>query len=83
MDNNSEGKIGALIFLIVMIICYSIGVIVLCRTAANQNSYNEYRREICQAISITTEEYINCNQMNWEDILTKIPKVKGINNDNN
>lgn len=81
MNNNSEGKIEALIFLIVIIICYSIGVIVLCRTATTQNSYNEHRREICQTISITTEEYINCNQMNWEDILTKIPKVKDGNNE--
>lgn len=76
INKNSDAKIETSIFIIVAIICYSISIIGLSNIACKNDAYNEYKREICQVISITAEEYINCNTMEWEDILRKIPKVK-------
>lgn len=34
-----------------------------------------YRRQICQKLSITTEDYINCNAQKFSEVINKIPKV--------
>lgn len=74
--NNSEAR-GEAIFLIIIIIivCTAIASSIT-RAIGIDVIYNDFRRDACQAISVTTKEYINCNTLQWEDVVKKISKAK-------
>lgn len=36
--------------------------------------YSQHRQDVCRVMSVTAEDYINCNSMLWEDIIKQLSK---------
>lgn len=67
--NNSNGILPLLLFSTIVVTSCMIGILI-----GQSMVYNDYRREICQALSVTAEDYINCNSKDWKSIIKQIPK---------
>ena len=68
-NNPNFGCVTALILFSIMGIAFIFGFCI-----GQMAIYDNYKRDVCQAISITTEDYINCNNLDWKIIIKQIPK---------
>lgn len=67
--NNSNVTLPLLLFCTIVVTNCMIGILI-----GQSMVYNDYRREVCQALSVTAEDYINCNSLDWKSIIKQIPK---------
>ena len=68
-NNPNFGCVIVLIFFIIIGMAFMFGFLV-----GQWSANDDYKRDVCQAISVTTEDYINCNNLDWKIIIKQVPK---------